>query len=317
MIAQNSLENIPSELRALPQWVCWHYETRNGKATKPPIDAKSNGKIAYAKTNDPSTWADFSTAVAARKRLSLEGQGLCLSESDGLTGIDLDHVLNRETGELDPLAVEVLNQFAGTYAEISPGGDGIRIWCYGKPKRSGKCEGAVKWLEVYAHPSNRYLTVTGNRYGTATAVTPQQPALDWLHSRFMVMPQDTSTKTERKPSSSVDALDLNDATLLTKAQASRKGGSQFTALWSGDLSAHNGDHSAADLALCNALAFWTGKDPARMDRLFRQSDLMRPKWDERRGEQTYGERTLAAAIEGTREVFTPRKSNDRPVFFER
>ncbi len=317
MIAQNSLENIPSELRALPQWVCWHYETRidkngNETQTKPPIDAKSNGKLVYAKTNDPATWANFETAVAAVSRLNLEGQGLCLSESDGLTGIDLDHVLNRETGELDPLAVEVLSQFAGTYAEISPGGDGIRIWCYGKPGRSGRNPG-VKWLEIYSHPSHRFLTVTGNRYGAVTAVTPQQPALDWLHSRFMVKPQDTSTKRKRNPSSSVDALDLNDATLLDKAQASRKGGSQFTALWSGDLSAHGGDRSAADLALCNALAFWTGKDPARMDRLFRQSGLMRPKWDERRGEQTYGERTLAVAIEGTREVFAPRKNNDRPV----
>ncbi|MBK8753790.1 MAG: hypothetical protein IPL99_20025 [Candidatus Competibacteraceae bacterium] len=50
-----------------------------------------------------------------------------------------------------------------------------------------------------------------------------------------------------------------------------------------------------------------------MDRLFRQSDLMRPKWDERRGEQTYGERTLAAAIEGTRS-FPPRKSNTDRCF---
>ncbi|MBK8753789.1 MAG: hypothetical protein IPL99_20020 [Candidatus Competibacteraceae bacterium] len=64
----------------------------------------------------------------------------------------------------------------------------------------------------------------------------------------------------------MDALDLNDATLLTKAQASRKGGSPVHRAMVGDLSAHNGDHSAADLALCNALAFWTGKTwPAWID----------------------------------------------------
>ncbi|MBL8247994.1 MAG: DUF927 domain-containing protein, partial [Candidatus Competibacter sp.] len=76
---------------------------------------------------------------------------------------------------------------------------------------------------------------------------------------------------------------------------------------------HNGDHSAADLALLNLLAFWTGKDTARMDQLFRQSGLMRPKWDERRGEQTYGERTIASAISGTRKVHTARKNDNRPV----
>ncbi|MFQ7644172.1 hypothetical protein, partial [Ruthenibacterium lactatiformans] len=38
-------------------------------------------------------------------------------------------------------------------------------------------------------------------------------------------------------------------------------------------------HSEADIALCNALAWWTNCDAARVDRLFRQSGLMREKWD--------------------------------------
>ena len=46
------------------------------------------------------------------------------------------------------------------------------------------------------------------------------------------------------------------------------------------------------MALCALLAFWTGKDTARMDRLFRRSGLMRPKWDEDRGEKTYDLRAL-------------------------
>ena len=41
------------------------------------------------------------------------------------------------------------------------------------------------------------------------------------------------------------------------------------------------DHSAADAALMSHLAFWTGKDMPRMDRLFRRSALMRDKFDKR------------------------------------
>ena len=299
---------IPAELRALPQWVCWHYEDRNGKATKPPIDAKSNGTLLHAKSNDPATWADFDTACAAATRLKLPGIGMMVAADDGLTGIDLDHVFNPDTGELDPLAIEVLERFSGTYAEISPSGTGLRIWCYGKPGRSGKCEGSRKWLEVYSHPSNRYLTVTGNYWaGSATAVTEQQSALDWLHSRFMVKSKQVSTGRESKPLPSVDAsLDLDDTALLTKARNAKKGAA-FDALWAGDLSAHNGDHSAADLALCNALAFWTGKDAPRMDRLFRQSGLMRPKWDELHGEQTYGNSSIGKAIDGCRDIYSGKK----------
>ena len=62
---QSPLNQIPAELRALPQWVCWHYETRNDKQTKPPIQPKSNGKLLHARSNGPSTWSDFYTAVAA------------------------------------------------------------------------------------------------------------------------------------------------------------------------------------------------------------------------------------------------------------
>jgi putative DNA primase/helicase len=124
----------------------------------------------------------------------------------------------------------------------------------------------VKWCEVYSPPVVRYLTVTGNHWtGSATAVTEQQAALDWLHGRFMA-------------STGGGALNLDDAALLDKAR-SAKNGTDFERLWSGDTSGHGGDDSAADLALCSLLAFWTGNDADRIDRLFRQSGLMRPKWD--------------------------------------
>ena len=300
---------IPAELKHLPHWVCWHYQERNGKRTKPPIDAKSNGKLLSAKTNDPATWSDFDTARATAERLKLNGVGLALSADDGLTGLDLDHVFDPETGELDPLAMEVLERFRGTYTEVSPSGEGLRIWCYGKPARSGKCEGAVKWLEVYAHPSNRYLTVTGNRYSAATAVTEQQAALNWLHSRFMVKQKEASTERETTLSPPVEtALDLDDTALLNKARAARNGAA-FDALYRGDTSAHGGNASAADLALCNSLAWWTNRNEAQMDRLFRQSGLMRQKWDVKHGEKTYGQMTMEKAISDCLEGFGGRKAN--------
>ena len=312
--------HIPAELRALPHWVCWRLEQRDGKPTKPPIDAKSNGKLVYAKSNDPTTWSDFETAVSAATRLKMEGIGLNLSANDHLTGLDLDHVLDPETLELDPLAVEVLDRFKGTYIEVSPSGAGLRIWCYGKAARSGKCTGKRKWLEVYSHPSNRYLTVTGNRYGATTAVTDQQAALDWLHGRFMEESKEAPTEMEfKQPLTSplpVDtALDLDDAALLDKARQS-KNGTAFDALWSGNLSAHGGDASSADQALCNHLAFWTGKDASRMDRLFRQSGLMREKWDvihDPAAGRTYGQMTIDRAIADCREVYSAKRPESGAV----
>lgn len=294
---------IPDALRALPQWVCWRYETRYGKRTKAPIDAKSNGRLNYAKSNDPATWASFDAALSACRLhpAELAGVGFCFAPDDGLTGIDLDHVLNPDTGELRAEAAEILQRFAGTYAEISPSGAGLRLFCRGKPRRSGKNAGKAKWLEVYSHPSSRYLTVTGNRWtGSAQTVTDQQNALDWLHRRFM---ESTELEPVESKPSPAGALDLDDAALLDKAREA-KNGAAFERLWRGDTSEHGGDDSAADLALCNLLAFWTDGDVSRIDRLFRQSGLMRRKWDQKHGGRTYGEMTVTKAIEGTREGYT-------------
>jgi primase-polymerase (primpol)-like protein len=51
----------------------------------------------------------------------------------------------------------VLANFAGTYAEWSPSGEGIRIFCRAKPMAAGV---NVDGVEVYT--SGRYLTVTGH-----------------------------------------------------------------------------------------------------------------------------------------------------------
>jgi len=48
-----------------------------------------------------------------------------------------------------------------------------------------------------------------------------------------------------------------------------------------------------------------------MDALFRQSKLYRDKWDERRGSETYGERTIAAACASCTEYYTPSHSSTK------
>ena len=86
----------------------------------------------------------------------------------------------------------------------------------------------------------------------------------------------------------------DDATLIARAQAARNG-QKFASLWRGDAGGY-ASRSEADLALCGILAFWTGGETSRIDRLFRASGLMREKWDEPRGDATYGARTIARAL---------------------
>jgi putative DNA primase/helicase len=63
--------------------------------------------------------------------------------------------------------------------------------------------------------------------------------------------------------------------------------------------------SEADAALCALLAFYT-KDAEQLDRLFRSSGLMRPKWDRPQSGTTYGKITLANAIGHCRGGYDPQ-----------
>jgi len=87
-----------------------------------------------------------------------------------------------------------------------------------------------------------------------------------------------------------------DEGLLSRAGRARNA-SKFNRLWAGDLSDYNGDHSRADAALCAMLAFYTGSDAVRIDRLFRSSALYRAKWDRPTGGSTYGRITIDGAID--------------------
>ena len=75
--------------------------------------------------------------------------------------------------------------------------------------------------------------------------------------------------------SSAATSPLSDAELLHLALTAANGW-RFHELFKGPVPA--GDRSRLDFELVAKLLFWCGHDFDRVDRLFRQSALMRPKW---------------------------------------
>ncbi|MFT4921111.1 MAG: hypothetical protein ACI8XM_000306 [Haloarculaceae archaeon] len=98
-------------------------------------------------------------------------------------------------------------------------------------------------------------------------------------------------------------VELSDGEIVKRMYDS-KGGDRRRRLYEGDSSmwgspdADYPSQSEADMALAHTLAFWTGKDPDRMDALFRNSGLMREKWDRRHyaSGATYGAVAIARAL---------------------
>lgn len=108
-------------------------------------------------------------------------------------------------------------------------------------------------------------------------------------------------------SANVPAADFDDYALIETGKRSPA----FNRLWSGDISGYK-FHSEADLALCNMLAYRTNGGPARVDRLFRQSGLMRPKWGRPTAGSTYGAIAVQSAVASFQDGYAQRQTSVPP-----
>ena len=306
-------DNIPAELRASKNWVCFMLldNPEKGKPDKVPINPSS---LWGARPNAPTTWGTFQDAAAqigktgrckrpdpkdANQKITVSGAiagvGYMFNNA-GIVGVDFDHCIDPNTGELNPWAASWVERF-GSYTEISPSGTGLHILCKGN--LPGK---AVKLPQAEMYDKGRYFTVTGNVFGECRGLTPAQESINALYTELTAKEQKRPATTA--PPSSAGGVDcLLDFELVEKIHNS-KHGRKFDPLWAGDVSGYKSG-SEADLALCNILAFWTRRDTARMDALFRQSGLMRDKWDRPQSGSTYGSITVQKAADECTEVYDP------------
>ncbi len=291
MKTEARMAHIPNELKLRPQWVCWKREMRDGKQTKVPYIADT-GECRASSTN-PATWRTFEDACGHAARF--DGIGFVFGADDPYCGIDLDHAIDADTGEVDPAALEILRDFP-SYTELSPSGTGLHIICRAELPGRGtrKRYGAI---EVEMYDRGRYFTITGNAWqGCPSAVADCQHAAAELYGKLA--PPGRAAQAPRQPGS----VNLSDLELLEKARNAANG-AEFSALFDdGDSSAFGGDESRADFALCSHLNFWTGNDADRVDRLFRQSALMRDKWER----SDYRQRTITNSISAS--PHTPGKN---------
>ncbi|MDP9474003.1 MAG: phage/plasmid primase, P4 family, partial [Chloroflexota bacterium] len=227
------------------------------------------------------------------------------------------HCRDPETGAISQWAREILRAFPHTYRALSPTGTGIRVIGYGQlpgPQHTKPMigrPGAKQNAKIELFDQGKYTTLTGHRCdGSPLHLSDCQAALDALYADLW-----PTTPDETAPPREAGPHEEDDDRRLDRARAA-KNGAEFVALFdAGDTSPYGGDDSSADLALCNHLAFWFGPDPTRIDRMFRRSALMRPKWDKRHhGDgRTYGQGTIDEALVGRTEFYQPRQPRLRVV----
>jgi putative DNA primase/helicase len=298
---------IASELKDLPQWVCYRIcPGKKGKPAKVPFNART-GELASV--TDPETWSPFETALQASDHY--DGIGFALADTGPYTGIDLDACV-RPDGMIEPWARAIVDRLS-SYTEATPSGTGIRILIRGSlpPGRrrlniGEPTEAGGKRPGVEMYDRRRYLTITGRHVnGTPGTIKDRDAALKALHAELFPPAK------ARPPAGDDDGppVELDDDALIRKAMAAADG-DKFRHLWEGEPGEEelSGDQSlsGADLALCSLLRYWTGADAEQMDRLFRQSGLYREKWDEPHSAdgRSYGELTIQKVLDAGGSVYT-------------
>lgn len=249
------LQNIPNELRELPQWVV----AGTDKQPLNPLNGQS------ASVTDPTTWGTFAQAV----NCGYKHIGFVLSANDPYTIVDLDDpatkkingvvVANADAAEVATISErhkKILAAF-DSYAEISQSGLGVHIIV------RGHIPHGVRRNKVEIYSDSRYMICTGNVIKQAP-VTDNQTLLDAL---FFEMSEGSLATTELEQVESNLTDDQLYAMGSTAANADK-----FNKLWVGDWQQDYESQSEADFALLAMLGFYS-VDNEQVRRVFRYSAL--------------------------------------------
>ena len=246
-------EQIPNELKALPQWVV-------AREDAIPLQAR-NGRNADKRRADH--WCTFEQAATA----GYPYIGYCLAESDPYTIIDLDDkITDPAPPEVKQFHEQLVASF-GSYAEVSRSGRGYHIVVRGRIDKGRRNK--QHHIEVYS--ANSYIIITGNRVPTAPAeIVDGQAGIDWLVANVLNQQIESASEYTIGQNDSVETR--TDEELLDMLLGAENG-EKARSLWAGEWrSLGYSSQSEADMALMDMLVYYTTND-AQCRRMFRYSGL--------------------------------------------
>ena len=306
-----------------PQFMNWKIvnkydeKTETWKPTKAPC--LPDGRVVTA--HDPANWTTAEQASANGL-----GVAFVLTKDDPWFFLDLDKCYDITKGQWSAEASAIFQSFAGAWGEVSQSGRGLHVMGHANAEalrdRKRKWDG---WLEFYTE--GRFIAFGDKGW---SRINNQVNDRDWTDHLLRVVPKREELGELPNGIDPSFTGPEDDDELLAMAMRSENVGSKFGQgctfkdLWEANVDilsvsfpdASGGyDRSGADQALLNHLAFWTGRDMPRMDRLFRRSGLIREKWDEvhRHDGATYGRMTVESAARIVKRVFDRPKPEPKRI----
>lgn len=295
------------------------------KPGKLPCDPRTGQPYALHSEwqKDPAACVDFITALLAAKQYGpAYGLGFLFKPEDPFFFLDIDHAYDAATG-WNARAQDLCARFPDCAVEVSTSGTGLHIIGTGTPSAPEELrrkKSATGDLELYTQW--RFVALTGTGVRGSAGATPAAGALDGLVSEYFSRAEPVAGPASWTEAPSPDYTPLTDPELLERAcrvsgaAAVLGGRATFRDLFAAEPeplarsyptdpgSLDPFDRSGADAALAQMLAFWTGRDCARIERLMYQSALVREKWNSARTRGTYLQETILNAVARQETVYT-------------
>lgn len=162
-----NLNNIPTEIKNLRQWVCTKGDSK--------IPMMADGTDVASSVN-PITWDTFDNAKWSVVNGYCDYVGFVFNDN-GIVGIDIDDGYD-EDGFLSPLSADIIGK-CKSYTEKSKSGTGFHILLYGDLPFKGKNN--LKGVEIYK--SSRYFIMTGDTLLYHNIVESQE-AIDYIVEKY-------------------------------------------------------------------------------------------------------------------------------------
>jgi hypothetical protein len=304
----------------LHQYILYKIEPKGTKWNKVPVSPEGISINPHI----PQNWMSYEKALEISQSMGDNYRvGFVFTAEDPYWFLDIDNAWDGK--KWSETALALLNIFAGCAVEVSISGKGLHVIGRGAVPEGIMSKNIELGIEFYTH--SRFMAL-GHGFTQGSTEFDATQALQVTLPLYFKPKEGVDTEWTNAPLETYTGPADDDELMkmafhcATKSDFFKMDGLTFIDLWDGNKEMladrypdpeRDYDASSADMALATHLAFWTGQDCERIQRLMLRSKLVREKWTKRKD---YLKRTILNAVGCNKRIYDKERATDTDAIEE-